>query len=66
MVKGPTRFQFAEVILINALVSSVTLGTVDPIDETVVIVPQSLIVTYTKQNNDGTSGNTTSTVTCGR
>lgn len=66
MVKGPNRFQYLEVKLINALVSSVTLGTVDPIDETVVIAPQSVIVTYTNQNNDGTPSNTTSTVTCGR
>lgn len=59
-------FQYLEVKLINALVSSVTLGTVAPIDETVVILPQSVIVTYTGQNNDGSSFNTTSTVTCGR
>jgi len=66
LVKGPSRFQYLEVKLINALVSSVTLGTVDPIDETVVMTPQSVIVTYTNQNNDGTPANTTSTVTCGR
>ncbi len=63
---GESAFEFFEARLMNASLSSIKFGGDGTPQEVVVLVPQSLVITYTPETPKGSGTPTTNTVYCGR